>query len=328
MTSSACSFGTETYRVLPGSAAVGLNVMRFTVRSAFIAPRVFTEWLGRRFACTAIVCIYLCFQIYKYISHKMTEPWEIDPTEPDRDGAGAAGGAAGGDFAGDITLPPPLQPPQDIDRTNPFEPTGGTSTPYPPPDDAGETNELSNMNLDEWELDTDDIPIVTEVDYVDADERTRLIEKGKRFIKDQFPNVDFKKLGPIGLGKKPENKYRLVRYGAKGGEDTIFKKDNSGLLKSFIDRAKGALGKSSEEIIAENTQEERELRQRLAGDEKQLKEYEQMISLEQKTTENVQNLKRRIEQTIARREALEEEHGLPQEKLKEIDRLKQLEKKS
>ena len=85
----------------------------------------------------------------------MTEPWEIDPTDPDgdRDGAGAEGGAVGGDSAGDSTLPPSLQPPEEVDRTNPFEPTGGTSTPYPPPDDAGETIELGYMDLDEWELD-------------------------------------------------------------------------------------------------------------------------------------------------------------------------------
>ena len=86
----------------------------------------------------------------------MTEPWEIDPTDPTRDGAGAEDGAVGGDSAGDTTLPPPLQSPQDIDRTNPFNPTGGTSTPYPPPDDGGETIELSNMNVDEMELTTDE----------------------------------------------------------------------------------------------------------------------------------------------------------------------------
>ena len=61
----------------------------------------------------------------------MSTPWEIDPTESDRDGAGAEGGAMGGDSAGDSNLPPPLQPPEDIDRTNPFKPTSGTSTPYP-----------------------------------------------------------------------------------------------------------------------------------------------------------------------------------------------------
>ena len=148
---------------------------------------------------------------------------------------------------------------------------------------------MSNFNLDELEFDPDDIPIPrTEVDYVDVDEKTRLI------------NVDFKKLGPIGLGKKPKNKFQLVHFGTKGGEDRIFKKDNSGFLKSFTDKFKTALGTSSEELAAEKQQEERELRQRLAEEEKKLKEKEQQISLEQKTTEKIQNLRRRIEQTKAR----------------------------
>ena len=108
----------------------------------------------------------------------MTEPWDIDPTDPGRQGAGAEGGAVGGDSASD-TLPPPLQPPTDIDRTNPFNPTCGTSTPYPP-DDTGENIKLYNMPLNEL-FDPDDIPDVTEVDYIDADEQTRLIERGKRF---------------------------------------------------------------------------------------------------------------------------------------------------
>ena len=112
----------------------------------------------------------------------MTEPWGIDPTDPDRDGAGAEGGAVGEDSAGDTSLPPPLQPPQDVDRTNPFEPTGGTSTPYPP-EDNGEDIELSNMNLDEMEFDPDDIPLLT--DFTDAEAKQTALNKTLRFIKDK-----------------------------------------------------------------------------------------------------------------------------------------------
>ena len=68
------------------------------------------------------------------------------------------------------------------------------------------------------------------------------------------------------------------------------------------------------------------MRQRLAEEEKQLKEKKQQSSLEQKTKENVQNLRNRIEQTKAKREALEEEHGSSLEQQNKIDRLKQLEK--
>ena len=143
----------------------------------------------------------------------MSTPGEIDPTEPDRDGAGAAGGAMGGDSAGDSTLPPPLQPPEDIDRTNPFQPTGA-STPYPP-EDTGETIELSSLPDEEADafLGPDHIPSVTEVDFIDADEKKRQLERVKRFIKDKFPKVDFAKLGPIGLGKRIENQFKFVKFG-------------------------------------------------------------------------------------------------------------------
>ena len=46
------------------------------------------------------------------------------------------------------------------------------------------------------EFNPDDIPVL--VDYINEDEKERLVEQGKRFIKDKFRNVDFKKLGPLG----------------------------------------------------------------------------------------------------------------------------------
>ena len=131
----------------------------------------------------------------------MAEPWEIDPTTTDTDGAGTEGGAVGGDSAGDTTLPPPLQPQPDIDRTNLFEPTGA-STPYPPEDDSKDI-ELSNMNLDEIEFDPDDIPLLT--DFMSEDEKKTRLARAFQFIKDKFPKVDLKKLGPTGFSKKQGN---------------------------------------------------------------------------------------------------------------------------
>ena len=51
----------------------------------------------------------------------------------------------------------------------------------------------------------DSIPTVSEVDFVDEEEKEKQLEKVKKFIKSKFPKVDFGKLGPIGLGKKIEN---------------------------------------------------------------------------------------------------------------------------
>ena len=93
----------------------------------------------------------------------------------------------GGDSACDSTLPPPLQPPEDIDRTNPFQPPGA-STPYPP-EDTGETIELSNMDLDEIGVSPDEVPLLT--NFLDSNAQQEEIDKTQRLIKDKFPNVDF-----------------------------------------------------------------------------------------------------------------------------------------
>ena len=247
----------------------------------------------------------------------------FDPTTTEGEGAGAEG-AVGGDSAGDTNLPPPLQPPQQPDITNPFQPTGATSTLYKTPGDDGETIEMSNMDPEHDEWNPDDIPLLEE--FISEEDKSSVVDKTLQFIKNKYKKVDFKNLGPIGWGKRPENRGEIVHFGAKGGEDKILKKDGSGLLKSFTDKFKKAPGPSSEEILAEENQEVRELRQRQNEAEKQLKEKKQQILLEQKTTENVQHLRSRLEQTQARIAALEEEHGSTLEQQSEINRLKQLEK--
>ena len=248
----------------------------------------------------------------------------FDPTTTDSDGAGAEG-AVGGDSAGDTNLPPPLQPPQQPDITNPFQPTGATSTPYKTPGDDGEAIEMSNMDPEHDEWTPDDMHLLQ--DFISADDRQSAVDRAMRLIKDKFKKADFKKFGPIGWGRKPENRGEIVHFGPKGGEDRVLKKDGSGLLKSFTDRFKKALGPSSEGILAEENQEVRELRQRKNEAEKQLKEAEKLASLKQTAAEEVQNQRDRYEQVQARIEALEEEHGSTIEQQNEIDRLKQLKKK-
>ena len=136
--------------------------------------------------------------LYIYIN-VTSESWEIDPTDPDDEGAGAEDGAVGGDSAGEITLPPPPQLPPDIDTTNPFEPTGGTSTPYPS-DDIDEEIEMTNMDLDEMEFDPDDIPLLT--DFMTEEDKETALDKPFGSLKINIKKVDFRKLGPIGWGKK------------------------------------------------------------------------------------------------------------------------------
>ena len=254
----------------------------------------------------------------------MASPWEIDSKEPGRDGAGAVGG---GDSAGDSTLPPPLQPPEDIDRTNPFQPQG-SSTPYPS-HDGGEAIELATMNLNGVDLPPDEVPLLTA--FLDPDDQQKAIDDTNQLIQDKYPQVDFSGIGPIGFGKKPENQGEIVTFsrgkGGKYGETRILKKDGSGFLKAFTDKFKKALGPRAEEVIAQDTQDIREDRQKVTAGEQDLREKEQQQStLVQRSADNIQNLKKRLEQTQAKIADLEKEPYLTRSQQNEIDRLKQLER--
>ena len=258
----------------------------------------------------------------------MASPGEIDPTEPGRDGAGAEGGAVGGDSAGDSTLPPPLQPPRDIDRTNPSQPQG-SSTPYPS-HDSGEAIELATMNLNEFDLPPDEVPLLLE-DMLDPDDQQRAIDDTNRLIQDKFPQADFSRIDPIGFGKKPENRGEIVTFskgkGGKYGETRVLKKDGSGLLKAFTDRFKKALGPRAEEVITQDNQDIREGRQKVKAGEQDLREKEQQQNtVAQRSAYNIQHLKRRLEQTQAKIADLEKEPYLSISQQNELDRLKQLER--
>ena len=204
---------------------------------------------------------------------------------------------------------------------NPSDPEpGGASTPYP----EGEEHEMTNLPQ-EQSGGGETIPEAPEyADFVYTEDKETLVNRFKEFIKAKFPNADFSKI-VISLGKQKGNEGKAVALGPKGGETVIFKQDNT-FTKAFSKQYSDALGKSAEELAAEKTQKERDLRLKLLEEEKQLKEKEQQPVLEQKTAENVRNLTRRIEQTQARREGLETEQGSTLEQQKEIDRLKQLER--
>ena len=246
----------------------------------------------------------------------MSTPWEIDPTEPDRDGAGAEGGAMGGDAAGDSNLPPPLQPPEEIDRTNPFQPTG-TSTPYPS-DSVDEQIELANMALDEGDVTFETIPlIIDKTDFTSAESKERTIHKITRFIKSQFPKANLAKIDPIGFGHTSETEREVVAFGKgsreKYAETRVFKKTRGGgFLRAFTIKFKDLLGPSRDEEqqqLTEANQEVKADKQELAEAERQLKEAERLASIQQTATNEVNTLRNRIERAQASIDALEGEQG-------------------
>lgn len=93
-----------------------------------------------------------------------------------------------------------------------------------------------------------------------------------------------------------------------------FKKNDSGLLKSLTDRFKNTLGPKAEDIIAEDNKSIRQ--------EKQLREKERIAADHQRANDEGQNLTSEIEQTQAKIEAFDEEHGSESE----LQRLKVMKK--
>ena len=320
-TSLTASLGTWTYRVSPGLALVGLKVILFTVRSAFMALRTFSECEGSRLGGTAMV--YNVFS--KLICILVMAEGGYDPRDEttDKDPLIPGTGDDDDDDPWDnLDLSKIPVDPEEPDRTQPFTP-GAASTPA-----GGESIPMTERTrlpqergslIDET---TDSIPTVSEVDFVDEEEKEKQLEKLKKFIKDKFPKVDFGKLGPIGFGKKMENNFKFVKFGGKGGESRIIKADNSGLLKTFVDSNREALGLSAENIIAEDNTALQDTQRRL--DEAQQAEARlnaQAQKQEQETKER-QRLENQLEQINQRIDNMANEGGTTLERQMETDRLK------
>ena len=188
---------------------------------------------------------------------------------------------------------------QESNRTQPFQP-GTVSTPY----HGGEQHEMRTMHheqsgLPETSFD-EDIPLLGS--FIHQDDKPALLQRERDTIKKLFPKVDFGKLGPIGFSKKPGNETTIVSFGTKGGETEIFKKDGKSLLKKFTDKFKTSLGPEAESLIAQD-------RQRLREAEKQIRDAEKLASVRQKSAQELQDLRTRIERTQAQIKTIHEEQG-------------------
>ena len=125
MTSLTASLGTLTYRVSPGLALVGLKVILFTVRSAFMALRTFFECEGSRLGGTAMVynvfskliCILVMADGGDYESTTEKTPLISKKGDDDDDGI---------DWEAPVVLDP-----DDPETTQPFTPRAA-STPHQP----------------------------------------------------------------------------------------------------------------------------------------------------------------------------------------------------
>ena len=184
----------------------------------------------------------------------------------------------------------------ETNTTQPFQP-GVASTPY----HGGEQIEMHTVSqeqsgLPETSFD-EDIPLLE--NFIHKNDKPRMLEEAREFIRRLFPKMDFKKMDPIGFSKKSGNETKIVSFGEKGGESEIFK-GRRGVLKSFTDNFKDALGPKAAKIIDKDNASIREVRQRLREAQKQLNEMETNAVQLQRTKDDLQHVRNRIEQTRAR----------------------------
>ena len=298
MTSFSASLGTLTYRVSPGLALVGLKVILFTVRSAFIAPRTFSECEGSRLGGTAMVynvfskliCILVMAEggVYDPTTENET-PWEdhrIDHDDDDDDE-------------------------QEVNTTQPFQP-GASSTPY----HEGEAHEMANMGEE-----GEGIPLLSKyADFVPPEDKETLINRFKAFIKAKRPTVDFSKM-VIALGKQKGNEGKAVALGPKGGETVIFKQDNTFTAK-FSQQYSGALGSPAENIIAEDNTALQDTQRRLDEAQQLEARLNAQAQKQEQETQERQRLETQLEQINQRIENMVNEGGTEMERKMETDRLK------
>jgi len=190
---------------------------------------------------------------------------------------------------------------QEVNRTQPFQP-GAASTPY----HFGEQIQMQTMHEESGLPDTsfEETPLLG--DFTSPEEERNRVDKAFEFIKSRFPRVDFKKLGPIGFGKKTSTQGNIVSYGPKGGETPIFKKDGSGFLKSFLDKFKNTLGPSAEQIIAEKNAEIQDKNQEIVA----IENHQQLLDaeIEKEMLQMKQNKDKAI-YTQKRIENVKSQHG-------------------
>ena len=143
----------------------------------------------------------------------------------------------------------------------------------------------------------------------------------------KFPNASSIKL-ETSYSKTGRLQVKMYGFGKKSYP--LFTRDSNTkqerLNPSLTKEIKDALGKSAEQIIAEDRDSIREQRQRLAEAENQQRQAEALAAERLNQSQEIHNLGQQIERTQVRIDALQEEQGNNLESEAELNRLKQLKK--
>ena len=271
----------------PGLALVGLKVILFTVLSAFMAPRTFSECEGSRLGGTTsmvynvfskLICILVMAEYDPRDETTDKDPLILKKGDDDDD-----------DPWNDVDWEAPLPSKPKPDRTQPFEP-GGASTPYP----EGEMTNLPQEQSGRGET----IPEAPE--YNDLVDTEALVNGVKELIKAKFPKADFSKI-VISLGKQKVNESKAVALGPQGGETVIFGNGNG------IDNMEDEGGTTMERKMETDRlkRESEKLKRDIKEAKKQEKEYAQTAKEQDKVAKEVERLKRQYENQRQKRDTAE-----------------------
>jgi len=226
---------------------------------------------------------------------------------------------------------------QEVDRTHPFQP-GAASTPYQPGDHyhGGEQTEMRTMHheqsgLPDTSYQEEETPLLGRTPSIsDLQKESNLRQKMKKaveIIKGKFDKANFQKLRiKRGTGKFKGKIVAVAQGPKKNTEYKILKEDESGLMKSFMERFKNELGPESSEIIKEDRDTIREQRQRLNEAEKQLQQAGKLSAQRKNEKRELEALRSKIAQTDAQIDAIQDEQGSNLESEAELRRLKELKK--
>jgi len=166
---------------------------------------------------------------------------------------------------------------QEVNRTQPFDP-GAASTPYQPgaPYHEGEQTEISSMRHEQSGLpDTsyaetsffgEDIPLLES-----DSEREFVIDRLKRVFTN-FKESSF----AIMKGTKGKTKGKIVALGKRGGENKIMKDDGTDFTDSFLKMFEDKIGPRTADVIVEDRDTIREMKQRQKEAENQLQQAEKL----------------------------------------------------
>ena len=179
-------------------------------------------------------------------------------------------------------------------------------------DDAETTTSLPSESPESWkgaekirrlearhkalkaDLDTMKIPSISKFNLRNSEEVREYINAAKRFIRTRFPNVDEKLLNAITFGKQP-NANRLVVLGSKGGEQLIFKVDETGFMQGFISKYTRALGPAAERIIAQLNAQKRQIQQQWQSVQENIEMEDLRLKREEAELQKLQEKRKRAQ---------------------------------